>query len=218
MRDYDLVLFDMDGTILDSGTAHYEMFERFWTTSDHNAGQDLIKKKAGPTIYDVLAPMGVTRDQMPRIYDELATFYQTRVDDIVRRMRFVPEAQGVLRALRDAGAATGLVTNTHWALMDELLRLNQAEDWFDIVSGSTAEQEDKRGRMEQIISEQGLPRERVLYVGDNESDARTASAIGVDGCIVVTPISWIRSMDTLMRELRPAYAICQLGKLVHIVA
>lgn len=217
MNSYDLVLFDMDGTLLDSGTAHYEMFERYWTTSDENTGEDLIKKNAGPTIYDVLRPMGITKAEMPRIYAELATFYQRKVPDIVSRLRFIPEAEDVLERLADAGVVTGLVTNTHWALMDEILKLNEAQTWFDIVSGSTAEQEDKRERMLQIISEQGTPKGGVLYVGDNESDARTAQAIGVDCCIVVTEISWIRSLDTLMRELRPTYAICSLKNLVNIV-
>lgn len=217
MHSYDIVLFDMDGTLIDSGTAHYEMFERFWPQSPENTGIDLIKKNAGPTIYDVLKPMGITKDEMGRIYDELTVFYQTKVPDIVRTLHFVPDAGKVLTNLRAKGVKTALVSNSHWALVEEIVRENKAAEWFDVVSGSTANQEDKRGRLESVIQNLGITEDKALYVGDNESDARTAQAIGIDGCILLSDISWAKDMDVLMRDIRPTYTVYSLTKLENIV-
>lgn len=215
MADYDLVLFDMDGTLLDSGRAHQEMFDRFWP--QHRGSRGPIRGDGGPTIWDVFAPSGVSRADMREIYDQLADFYHSQAGDIVRRLRFVPEAAQVLGVLRESGVKTGLVTNSHAVLAEEIVAGNGAGPLFSLVSGSTFEQQDKPQRLLEAASELGVSENRTLYVGDNESDGRTAKRIGMDCAVVLSPISWLHSPQELLRDVQPAYIVFSLRRILNIV-
>lgn len=213
---YDLVLFDMDGTLLDSQNAHEKMFRRYWAKSALSEGRKEPEWTAGPTLWDVFSPSGITRRQMREVYEELERFYRNDARDIIERLLFVPDAQKAVLALHREGVRTALVSNSHEALVREITAQNGAQGWFDAVSGSTYAQEDKPERLCSTAQALGVPLDRALYVGDNESDARTAHRIGMDSCIVLSPISWVKSVEDLMCNVRPGYVTYTLENVYRI--
>lgn len=213
--DYELVLFDMDGTLLDSGKAHQEMFARFWPP--RRLGRGEIRGDSGPTIWDVFVPSGISREDMEQIYEQLDDFYRHEVGDIVSHLRFVPQAASVLSALRQAGVKTALVSNSHAALVDEIVAENEAGPLFSLVSGSTFAEQDKPERLLAAAAELGVPENRTLYVGDNESDGRTARRIGMDSAIVLSSISWLHSAEDLLARVKPTYIVFELSRILNIV-
>lgn len=205
----------MDGTLLDSGKAHEEMFARFWPP--RRRGRGPIRGDGGPTIWDVFAPSGISREDMEQIYVQLDSFYRSEVGDIVSRLHFTAMAVPVLRTLRQAGVKTALVTNSHAALADEIVAENEAGALFDLVSGSTYALQDKPERLLAAARALSVPESRTLYVGDNESDGRTAERIGMDSAIVLSPISWMHSADDMLRHVRPTYIVFELERILNIV-
>lgn len=205
----------MDGTLLDSGRAHVEMFARFW--EKHRGSRGEINGSGGPTLWDVFCPAGLDPAEMEEIYRQLDAFYRTDVQDIVARLRFTPPAGPVLSALRAAGVRTALVTNSHAALAAEIVAANGAEALFDAVSGSTFAEQDKQQRLVNTAAAFGVPLGEVLYVGDNESDGRTARQIGVSCAIVLSPMSWLRSPADLLQKVRPTYIVFSLERILDIV-
>lgn len=214
MKKYNLVVFDMDGTLLDSGHAHKEMFDRFWETRSN--GRCPIDGTAGPTIWNVFKPSGIERREMRGIFDQLDVFYRNEAGDIIARLKFVEEAQNVLEKLHAAGIRTALVSNSHAALVAEVVENNKARGWFDIVSGATYEEEDKQARLLKTADALDMPRQSVLYVGDNESDGRTAHEIGMDGAVVLSPISWMRDPVALVDLVKPDYIVFELSRILNV--
>ena len=214
MNTYGLVIFDMDGTLLDSGDAHGVMFTRFWDR--YADGRPPMDPAGAPTIWDCFKPAGIAHSDMEKIYRQLDGFYHTQAEDVIRTLHFLPETRAVLQALKDAGIGTALVSNSHAALVEEIVRENDAGELFNWISGSTIEEEDKPGRLLGVIRKAGLEPEEVLYVGDNEADGRTAHKIGIDCAIVLSPISWMRSPRTLLEEVRPTYIVYALDRILYI--
>lgn len=214
MNTYGLVIFDMDGTLLDSGGAHDAMFRRFWER--YADGRPPMDPAGAPTIWDCFRPAGISHQDMGRIYAQLDGFYRHEAEDIIGTLHFVPQARDVLISLRRAGIRTALVSNSHAALVDGIIRTNDAAALFDVISGSTFEQEDKPERLVETARQLGISPAHVLYAGDNEADGRTARRIGVDCVIILQPISWIRSADDLLREVRPTYIVYTLEHVLNI--
>lgn len=214
MNNYQLVLFDMDGTLLDSGAAHQVMFSRFW--EKYADGRPAMDPAGAPTIWDCFRPSGVRHEDMEEIYRQLDGFYRQEADDIISRLHFLPAAFQLLRTLKNAGVLTALVSNSHTALVDEIVKVNGAGALFDVLSGSTFAQEDKPERLTAACRQLHIAPEKALYVGDNEADGRTGHRTGLDCAIVLSPISWLRSPAVLLEEVRPTYIVYALGSIAYI--
>lgn len=177
------VLFDWDGTIVDSMPAIIECNR---LVRDHFGDRPLTldelheAMKAGPAkaMFAALYPNDPEKAQVA------LDFYYTHVPDVrARYVTFLPDVQKVFVALQSAGIKMGVVSNmSHPHLVREVHALDHAH-YFDTIigAGEAARGKPSPDPIYLAFDRLGLSRTdaaQVWFVGDMEPDARAARAAG----------------------------------------
>lgn len=173
---YDLVIFDLDGTLIDSIGDIADALNRTLGTSFAD-GQ--VARWVGSGVRQLLERAGVGGD-----LDEIARKYRAEYAAVpVRHTRPYLRVAETLRVMR---ADKAVATNKPGALARTILDRVGLGGQFALVLG----EDDVGARkpdpliVDIIRGKLGAARARTLYVGDSLVDAETAAAAGVDLCLV----------------------------------
>ncbi len=185
-KRYDTVVFDMDGTLLDTledlrdavndALRTYGMPER--TTEE-------IRRFVGNGVRNLLVrsvPEGDGNPEFEAVFQTFREYYAVHSNDKTHAYKGVTE---LLKRLRDAGYSVAIVSNKLDAAVKNLNRI-----YFDgIVETAIGEREgmDKKPAPDMVwkaIDELGKTKETAVYVGDSEVDIETARNAGLP-CISV---------------------------------
>ena len=176
---YRAVLWDVDGTLIDSAAAVYisqkdaltelkrpEWYEKVKALAMHCTSEALLRA-AGFT--DIAEPLACWN----RHYAALSG------SDIYR---FCPGAEEAVRALRAAGIRQAIVTSRIDREVYDDLRLRPLLPCFDtIVTGDdTARHKPDPEPVLLCLERLGVRAEEAVYIGDTSSDEAAAKAAGVD--------------------------------------
>ena len=200
-KKYDVILFDMDGTVADTDpmikTAMYVLYDKY--RHGVRTPDEQIIYFSGPPIKETLKKEFPDLDQN-FIYDEFHResfkLYQTHV------FRY-PGSKAVLLDLKQQGFKLGIVTSKIHSLTEYALKCIGLDGIFEYIVAYDDvwhPKPDGEGILKCIDHFKG-DKKRTLYIGDNPSDLDTANNAGVDCCLV----SWgPRKLDP---KLKPAFKI-----------
>ncbi len=184
---YRAIFFDLDGTLLDTsrdinGTLN-DVMRRFGlpevSMADTlkfigNGARELIRLAIGPqNAARVDEINGVYVREFSACNNEHATLYEGE--------------DRALRAFADSGIKLGIISNKPQAAAERVVKLFFSNYGFAYVQGQRDGiplKPDPKGLLSAIES-LGLKKEECLFVGDGETDARTAINAGVDGISVL---------------------------------
>ena len=188
MGRYDAVLWDLDGTIVDSADGIYSSFEHTfaemgWDVPDRAA----LRKFLGPPLVETFGELvGMNHSETRRAvkvyrehYHSIGAFQGVPFHGVIELIELV-RAAGIPTALATSKAETAsqLVTN-HF----DLNRL------FDVYA--SASDDDSRKTKEEVVKHalemlaaDGVPTTRTVLVGDRIHDVEGAFLHGVD-CVLV---------------------------------
>jgi phosphoglycolate phosphatase len=188
MRRYDVVLWDLDGTIVDSAEGIYVSFEHTFTEMGMEVpDRATLRKFLGPPLIETFGElMGMSHDdtvRAMRIYREnyhaVGAFKGTPFDGVVE----------VIEQVRAAGIPTALATSkaaTAARLVTDHFDLNRL---FDVYACAT--DDDSRKTKEEVVehalallAEQGIDTSRSVLIGDRIHDVDGAFLHGID-CVLV---------------------------------
>lgn len=191
-KDYDLVLFDLDGTLVDSVPL---------LTAGINAVMANLRMR--PFTVEEIAPMigkGV-RVLLERVCDARGIFatdqtlstmqktYEQCVKDLdADTAPFYPHALEGIRRLRKMGIYTGLVTNKSRVMTEDFIAKRGIADLFDlVVTGDDTPHPKPAGDMIRLaLKKVHCTHDRALMIGDSRNDALAARACTVDALLVKT--------------------------------
>ena len=198
MTKYKAILFDLDGTLLDTlldlaNGVNYVM--RKYNQPEHSV--EAVRSYVGNGVRNLM------RRAVPGGEDN-PTFEAQLTDDIeyyrghdrihTKPYDGIPE---MLDALRERGMSIAVLSNK-----DEVAVKNLCEHFFkghyDLALGNTKDRPRKPDPaiVKAAFELFGVKPGEVLYVGDSETDAKTAEAAGVDYILV----SWgFRDRETLSK-------------------
>jgi phosphoglycolate phosphatase len=190
MRAYDLILFDLDGTLVETAPeimdAVNDTLRRFGLTEvtqqqvndwiGHGTRELLVQALADRTGTkpELVRPSEFLRVVLP-VYD---TFYEQRCGT---RSNLYPHVRETLTKLRDQGVKLAVVTNKEGRYTQVVLDVHQLTPMFDaVVSGDTfpAKKPNPAG-VAHCLSQFGVSAGRALFVGDSSIDAATARNAGL---------------------------------------
>ncbi len=209
---YKAVIFDMDGTILDTAgdltsSVNYamgkcghkhdyvrEQGKRLFGSGAHAALQRALAIEAGITDPAKLREIGTP---------EMMTVPGIDESEVAR-----------IEALRERGIPTAVVSNKPDPAVKKL-----ADDCFDnLLDAAAGEQEGIRRKpapdmVQAVLKDFGIAPEEALYIGDTEIDIQTAANTGMP-CVCV---SWgFRSVDFL-RSMNPFAIIDTPAELLDLL-
>ncbi|HKD10805.1 MAG TPA: HAD family hydrolase [Thermoanaerobaculia bacterium] len=169
------VLFDWDGTLVDSAEASFRSYVRLFESYGITFDRPRFAATYSPDWYRTYEAVGLSRDCWREADARWVELYCSE------KVRLLPGAQSALARLREAGLATGLVTSgSRTRIERELASLDLGASFDRIVCC-----EDVRARkpdpepLRLALEGLDVASSRAAYVGDSPEDVVMARAAGV---------------------------------------
>jgi len=184
-RAYDGVVFDLDGTLVDSYDAITECFNHARTTLGEPAvSRATVRGLVGHGLESLMEDaVGSARA------DRAVALFRQRYDHIcAERTALLPGVTGTLPVLAAAGLRLGVATNKPTRCAVRILRALHLMPPLAVILGP-GEGIPPKPRPEmllQVLAELGVSRGRALYIGDMGLDIETARRAGVDVWVLPT--------------------------------
>jgi HAD superfamily hydrolase (TIGR01549 family) len=191
--NYDSVIFDMDGVILDSGLDDFQWMDRIRMQKASELGYDMDKEDAVQVVQatemsqirELLERFGMEREELLEIEHRVQNAKIELIEHGV--IRLFPESE---RLLKDLDIPVGLATNSPYQAAQFTLNYYGIKNHFDRMEALKLDELEKFVRrkkphgymLETIREELGL--ENPVMVGDSGSDIKAAENAGVDSILV----------------------------------
>lgn len=198
-RKYDAVIFDLDGTLLDtlgdltnSANAvlrQYGMPERTREEIRSFVGNGIRR------LIQRIVPGGESNPEFENIYGSFRQYYN---EHCMEETEPYPGIVALLDWLEKAGYRSAIVSNK----ADFAVRKLSDVYFGDLIGAAIGEREGCRKKPDpdsvfQALEQLGADRSRAVYIGDSDVDVQTAANAGMD-CIAV---SWgFRSREFLIEN------------------
>ena len=171
------VLFDMDGVLVFSEDAWFEVYNRTLGLFGH----DPVPRSEFDSIYGNGAAADRDAYMPERTVAEIEAAYARLFEEHLGEIRPNVEAQGVLRELRRRGIRTSVATNTTAPLARRILTLHGL---LPILDATASADEAGTGKPDPAVvrlaaERVGTPLAECLFVGDSRFDAQAAAAAPV---------------------------------------
>ena len=203
------VLFDLDGTLLDSLAVQYTVFARVFEALGMIFDEAVYRAHYSPNWYLLYERMGVPKDRWPEADRLWLENYA------LESPQAMPGAQEVISAAREGGRHVGLVTSGDRSRVERDLARAGWERTFDVVicGGDVVERKPDPGPLRHALDRLGAAADEAAYVGDTIDDVEMGKAAGTLTIGVATGFS---SWDAL-QEAAPAYLCRTLRDVVPLL-
>lgn len=180
---FDAVIFDFDGTLVDSAAAKYEaFFALFPQTPAHRQVVANVLAADPDGSRHVVIPRMVERMRSEHLAlpaghspeDRIAA-YADVVLEAVAACAEIPGASTVLRELRAAECPVFISSNTPQEPLETLV---QRRGWAALVAACYGYPNSKAATAQGLLSRLGITAGRLAVVGDGSSDRAAAEAVG----------------------------------------
>jgi pyrophosphatase PpaX len=175
---FPVVLFDLDGTLIDSGAMILDSFR-------HAARTVLDVELSDEALLAGVGAGSGLRDQMASFdryrVEELIVSYRAHNELAHERLECCLGIEGLLAELRAQGRRLGIVTAKRRATVDLAFARLPIADFFDVVvtEESTERRKPHPEPILLALDRLGAGPDEVAYVGDSPFDAEAARAAGV---------------------------------------
>ncbi len=181
-----LIVFDMDGTILDTLEDLKNSLNFALTANDMpERTLDEVRRFVGNGIGKLIergVADGATQEQIAGVHAAFLPHYTLHCNDNTRPYEGIPE---VIAALRRAGYLTAVVSNKADFAVQDLCKI-----WFDgLFDAAVGEREDLRRKpapdsVFEVCRQLNTPISEAIYIGDSEVDLQTARNAGMEAISV----------------------------------
>ena len=198
----DAVLFDLDGTLLDTaGDIHIALnrtlAERRWESLSENVVRRMIGRGAPMLIERAAAAQGRKLDEATSgaMVERFFHHYGALQENEEFGAQPYPGASEALRVLHGAGLRTAVVTNKQERFANGLLRRLHLRQWIDLVVGGDSCERRKPDPQPLLFACERLqaPPSRTLMVGDSINDVKAARAARIP--VICVPYGYNEGND-----------------------
>ena len=181
MKKYDVIAFDLDGTLTDPERGLVDGFiYAFKKMGIQDYGdRDSLRRFIGPSLYVVWQDeFGLNEKTVVDAIEKFREYYNiygwwdNKVYDGVVEM---------LESLRAAGKTLVLATSKPENTAIRIMRLFGLDKYFDFMGGASGDNRDHKWQvLEYSLNAVGADRSRAILVGDRMYDAEGAARCGID--------------------------------------
>jgi HAD superfamily hydrolase (TIGR01509 family) len=178
-RSVEAVLFDIDGTLVDSNYLHVDTWDRAFAEAGHPVELWRIHRAIGMDSAQLLDTLldGAGDDVADRAKERHSELYRDAAD----RLRPFDGAAELVRALQARGVAVVLATSApedELQILLDVLGLS-ADEVATTSSGEVDTAKPDPGIIEAALGKAGVPADRAVMVGDTIWDVIAAKRAGV---------------------------------------
>ena len=210
---YKAILFDLDGTLIDSTEAIVATFNHaLMRSGQEEVSSEKIAGTIGYTLRDAAKIIDRKIDDPAAFQADFETFYA----DIYKELTFLlKDVRNVLAALAAKGYKMGVVTSKVRYTSEEILEGEGLMQYFQFVVGAEDAQNHKPHPepLHTALEKLNLAPEEVLYVGDTIVDALAAKAAQMDSAIILTD----QAEEVKVKEVGARYTLKRIKDLINIL-
>ncbi len=188
MNEAGLVIFDLDGTLLDTiadlaAAANAALKEKGYPVRTQKECQQFVGNGVNKLLERALPDGHKTAQEVAAIRPAFFAYYDQHLADVTKPY---PGMAELLEALHLRGVKLAVASNKYQSATERLVKQFFPDIPFTAVLGQREGIPVKPDPsiVEEILWAAGVPRERVLYVGDSDVDMQTAHNAGVRVCAV----------------------------------
>jgi HAD superfamily hydrolase (TIGR01509 family) len=180
------VLFDIDGTLVDSNYAHVDAWWRAFRVTGQSVDAWRIHRLIGmdaSRLLDELVPNMSDEDR-----DTAKQYQAAYFAEHMPRLRLLPGARELLEAVAARGHQVVLATSAPETELVRLRELLDAEQWISVVtSGEDVEEAKPAPDIVQVaLDRAGVDPSNAVMIGDAMWDVETSGKVGVSCISVMT--------------------------------
>ncbi|MEZ7171671.1 pyrophosphatase PpaX [Sporosarcina sp. OR05] len=210
MANITTLLFDFDGTLLDTNELIIQSFEQ--VLNSRYPGQytrEDILPFMGPTLKESFDT--VDADLSDVLIEEYRTWNLANHDQLVKEFDGVSET---LQRLKENGMKMAIVSTKRNNMVMRGLQLMGLEDFFDTVIGLDDVQRPKPDPEPLLLALErlGSKPEEALMIGDNTHDIGGGKNAGVR----TAGVAWSLKGEAFIRSLEPDYVLQHISDLLPI--
>lgn len=212
MKDIKLVIFDLDGTLVDAYPAIINSFNYTMQKLKLPRQKDLVIRRAvGWGDENLLKPF-VKKEGLKKAVLLYRRHHKTA---LLRKSRLFPDAEKVLRHLKDRGYKLAVASNRPTKFSGILIRHLGLGKYFKffLCADKLKHAKPHPEILNRIMQRFSLKPQQVLYVGDMAIDAQAARRAKLKAIIATTGSSTKREI----REEKPNRVIGSIGELLKIL-
>lgn len=183
---YKLMIFDMDGTILDTledltDSLNYVLKAHAFPERTLEEVRSFVGNGIRKLVERGL-PAGTSPDIAEKVYQDFMAYYQEHCADKTKPYDGVIE---LIQKLREDGRKTAVVSNKADDAV-QILCKQYFDRLFDAAVGvkPTSQRKPSPDMVDEILKKLNIDRSEAVYIGDSEVDLATAKNAGMD-CICV---------------------------------
>lgn len=222
---YDIILFDLDDTLLDfSGSEELslkDIHQQFYSAVDLNTFENGYKDintalwaRVG-SVHNPLKPGDVKLMRFEQLNSLLGCHVdptkiaQVYEESLGENAHWYPGAKSVIDFLHQKGHVLGIVTNGLVSVQTRKYERHNLGNWFDcyIISDAVGYAKPQRGIFDCAIQEISLKRNQslesssMLMVGDTlSSDGHGAKQFGIDFCFINHKKVWNQDIELVIKH------------------
>ncbi len=213
MAKIQLIIFDLDGTLVDAYAAVVSSLNYSLKSVGCPAiDDDTIKRSVGWGDRNLLARF-VSQEVLEQA---LATYRKHHKEALIAGTKFLPNAQEVLRTLKEEKYLLAIASNRPKPFTNIILKYLTVLDCFDVVlcADEVAHPKPAADILLEVLSRLQISRDQTLYVGDMPIDVQAAKAADIRAVTVATGSCTQKEL----LEAEPFKMLEQVGELLNFLS
>lgn len=215
MKDYDAILFDLDGTLTDSQDGIIKALQHALGKFGLNhIKPEKLRSWIGPPLYESFKAFFDMDEEKARQAVEHYREYFARKG--IYENRVFPGIPALLERLKGAGKRVILATSKPEFFAEKILRHFNLEQYFDLIAGSNMDGSRivKKEIIQHIFEQMpALSKAEAVMVGDREQDIKGARAHGMDSVVV----TYGYGTEEELKGAGPSYMVASVEELSSLL-
>lgn len=209
-----LILFDLDGTLIDSRKDITDSVNRMLTSLNLPPKEEsLIASFVGSGVTNLIRK-SLGEEQESLFERALKIFRQDYDEHLLDHTSLYPDVRDVVETLARAKVYQAVITNKPLYFSEKILKGLAVRGYFHDVMGGDMDFPKKPAPdvVNYLAGKFGVEKAKILLVGDSVMDIQTGKNAGVKTCAVTYGFGERRTLE----EAKPDYLIDTFGELLKI--
>ena len=190
------VIFDFDGTIVDSGRLVFDLFNEFADKYNYEkVPEHDIELIRSLSVRDRFKRLNVSLVKVPLITMDVVKKYK----ESIPYLKVDEDIKGVIKELKNSGLQLILISSNSKENIQKFLRLNEIEYFDDILTVNRMF--GRHITINSFIKNVKIHKEEIIFVGDEHRDIEACQKTNVK----IISVTWGYDLEPFLEKSNPDY-------------